>query len=468
MELRRIIRRAIFLLALSITLLIPYVAKAVMPTTRTVCAGGGCDYTDIQSAINASSLYDTVLVSDGTYNITAPIDFLGKRITVESVNGAASTIIDANQTGSVVSFTNSEPSDSVLDGFTVTGGLAASGAGVYILGASPTITNCVISENEASSGGGFYSAGGSIPTITNCTITQNSATTTGGGFYIEGNVAVITNCLIYDNIAAHGGGLHSAGGGPTFTNCTIYANTATSTGGAIRTSGHSTTTIINSTITDNISLVAGGGGVAIYTGDALTVANSIIWNNRDSIGTTQIYNYGGTVTVKYSNIGPSSSWDGVNENISADPDFVDDQTNDYHLKPESPCIDTGGNSAATGVTVPTTDRDGDARPLDSGYEMGSDETTTWLFYKDIDDDDYTDGTTQTASTRPTGYKLLAELSVLTPDCNDADAAINPGKDEICGDGIDQNCSGADETCVVVDDVDCDTDDNTIATATTIA
>ena len=32
------------------------------------------------------------------------------------------------------------------------------------------------------------------------------------------------------------------------------------------------------------------------------------------------------------------------------------------------------------------------------------------------------------------------------DCDDGDASINPGMDEICGDGIDQDCSGEDKAC----------------------
>jgi hypothetical protein len=41
------------------------------------------------------------------------------------------------------------------------------------------------------------------------------------------------------------------------------------------------------------------------------------------------------------------------------------------------------------------------------------------------------------------------------DCDDTDPDINPGEEEICGDGIDQNCDGEDEECACTIDVDGD-------------
>ncbi|MBN1568685.1 MAG: hypothetical protein JXA73_12630 [Acidobacteria bacterium] len=72
--------------------------------------------------------------------------------------------------------------------------------------------------------------------------------------------------------------------------------------------------------------------------------------------------------------------------------------------------------------------------------------TVW--YQDSDNDGFSTGETLTQCPRPDGYKLLGELLAASGECRDDDPAINPGAQEVCGDGMDNNCNGqADEGCV---------------------
>jgi len=351
------------------------------------------DYASIQAAINAAVDGDTVLVNNGTYYEN--IDFLGKAITVQSVNGASSTTIDGNANGTVVSFVSGETPNSVLDGFTITNGTGWSGGGIYCSSASPTITNCVITGNTAGSGGGglyliasnatltncvisnntggYYGPGGlgcgdgSVVTVTNCVITSNTAGRYGGGIDCGGNggassTLYISNSTISNNHAPWtGGGLFLSGGASIYvTNCIINGNSSGMDGGAIKVWYNVNATIVNSTIVDN---TAGSysGGIFIDSGaGTVAVINSILWGNNLS----QIYVYSGSAAVEYSDV--QGGWPGTG-NMDADPLFVGG--GDYHLTSGSPCIDTGRG----GSDIPGDDIDGDARPQGAGYDIGADE-----------------------------------------------------------------------------------------------
>src|ERR1043165_7900644 len=71
---------------------------------------------------------------------------------------------------------------------------------------------------------------------------------------------------------------------------------------------------------------------------------------------------------------------------------------------------------------------------------------SYTYYFDGDHDGYgkTNSPTTTGSATPP-----QDYAKLDGDCNDGDASVNPGKPEICGDGIDNNCDGQiDEGCSV--------------------
>ncbi len=88
-------------------------------------------------------------------------------------------------------------------------------------------------------------------------------------------------------------------------------------------------------------------------------------------------------------------------------------------------------TCGTGYVLDNTDCD----------DTDADEFPGQVWYEDGDGDNYSSGTTQTACERPTGFKTANELVNTTDlDCNDSDAAINPGAAEIC-DNIDNNCDG---------------------------
>ncbi|MGA1867729.1 MAG: right-handed parallel beta-helix repeat-containing protein [bacterium] len=160
----------------------------------------------IQAAIDAVSDGDVIIVHPGIYYEN--INFSGKAITIRSITPndpvvVAATIIDGNQEARVVTFENGEGSSSKLMGFTIQNGKDLCGGGISCLSnSSPTITNCIIRQNSARSGGGIscYHCPSSM-TISNCTISGNSAKY-GGGIDCTFSSPNIINCILWNESPA--------------------------------------------------------------------------------------------------------------------------------------------------------------------------------------------------------------------------------------------------------------------------
>ena len=128
------------------------------------------EYSTIQSAIDACYDGDIVEVGPGLYS--EGLNLGGREITVRSTAGAASTIVDP-VSGRCFTATGQKGAGARLEGFTLRGGSADRGGGVYVESSSPVIANCVITGNATTAGcaggGGVYVASGS-PKLTGCTV----------------------------------------------------------------------------------------------------------------------------------------------------------------------------------------------------------------------------------------------------------------------------------------------------------
>jgi hypothetical protein len=92
--------------------------------------------------------------------------------------------------------------------------------------------------------------------------------------------------------------------------------------------------------------------------------------------------------------------------------------------------------------------------IDQDCDGVDEECSTNIFYEDADGDGYGNPDVSIEdTTQPEGYVTN------NADCDDNDATIHPGAEEICGDGIDQDCDGVDEECstnIYYQDADGDT------------
>ena len=200
------------------------------------------DQSTIQAGINAAANSDTVLVAEGIY--FENINFMGKAITVGShflldqdTSHISKTIIDGSKpsnpnNASVVTFKSGEDTNSVLIGFTITGGSGTvseylKGGGIFINNSGAYIFHNIIKNNTLNStnnhaaGGGicdhFDNPNGDLTIIDSNTIINNKVFTTsqfnsyGGGIDVRyANVKILNNNISYNEI---GGGVENYGCG---------------------------------------------------------------------------------------------------------------------------------------------------------------------------------------------------------------------------------------------------------------
>jgi predicted outer membrane repeat protein len=225
--------------------------------------------------------------------------------------------------------------------------------------ATPALTECRFEDNRARFGGAVYNRSTS-PSFVACRFTGNRATSRGGAMYSKAD----------DREPSH----------PILTNCLLVGNSADESGGTIC-DDPAKTTLTNCTVVDNAS----PEGAALSGGSwaQTRLTNCILHNGGNEIAVRDA----AKVIATYSDI--EGGWPGTG-NIDADPCFVapghwdpnatpdhpNDDTwvdGDYHLLPNSPCIDAGDPNLVADPNQPESDFYGGPRFVGTRIDMGADE-----------------------------------------------------------------------------------------------
>lgn len=260
-------------------------------------------------------------------------------------------------------------SNTVIDGFTITGGRSQKwgydpagrcGGGMFNYAGNPTIKNCVFTDNTALRGGGMCNWGdwdnsiSADPNVINCVFANNHVTGVtdeprdwhGGGMNNDYGSPVIVNCTFAQNSSLfHGGGLSNAYFSNALVyNCIFWGNTAEG-------DGRQTFDTLYSSGTYSHCDIQGGGNSGAET-----------WNTEIGI------DGGGNIDAD-----PCFAGHGYRDDNGTADDYSDDfwVSGDYRILYDSPCLDAGDpllSSEAGGTDVA-----GRPRIVGRGIDIGAHE-----------------------------------------------------------------------------------------------
>ncbi len=284
--------------------------------TILVDAGGGGDHTSIQEAVDAAGLNDVICIGAGTYQETVVLE--ARNLTLVSLEGSGSTVIDGNGGGPTLSHTLGD--GSTVIGLTITGGSGvvfdpdhdgdtnACGGGVFIDASHVEMLDVIVTGNEAEDGAGIYLNNGGL-LMHQSAVVENIGSRYGGGIRLrETDVVELTETEIRGNVGRTGAGMALYIAEVTLVDCLIADNNSDNNGGGFYVGTDSSLELSSCTITGN-SAQGRGGGIRLYGGQAFLGGCEVTGNTAAE--------YGGGVACKSSNVSISGS------NVTSnDPDNI--------------------------------------------------------------------------------------------------------------------------------------------------
>jgi parallel beta-helix repeat protein len=300
--------------------------NCVLNANRASQQGGGAYSSTLENCtVSSNSAFGQFPGGGGLYGgVARNCAFIGNF--AKSVGGGAAFI---------------HPNVCVLINCSLVGNSAGSGGGT----AQCSLTNCTLSGNSAGVPGTTGGEGGGAQggTLYNCILTGNIASANGGGV----DSCTLYHCTLASNYSPSGGGASYCLSQYSVNNCTLIDNIATNSGG-----GAYFSILNNCTLSGNIA--NSGGGVS-----GGTLKNCIVYYNAALSST----NYDNAPT--FSNCSTTPQAAGVG-NFTNAPLFLN-ITNDFHLQPNSPCINAGNNTYAPGDP----DSDGNPRIVGGTVDIGA-------------------------------------------------------------------------------------------------
>lgn len=263
---------------------------------------GTGNFTTIQAAIDHAVNGDTVLVLPGTY--FENINFKGKVITIASqywadgdTNHINNTIINGSRptnpdSGSTVYFVSGEDTNSVLTGFTITGGKGTKvisgiyndmdGGGIFIWNSGAKIEKNKITNNHIATDGDIYAGGAGICGLSRMRnlvirgneISNNSATVSGSTQAFSTAIVTTEATCIFENNYIHSNIL-SAPNGSAFAAGLMIDGWDLQVGNYI---------VRNNIIRNNkFNTNNGGGGGVVIQNCSPIFSNNIIFGNEATL-----------------------------------------------------------------------------------------------------------------------------------------------------------------------------------------
>ncbi len=240
-------------------------------------------YTSIQFAIDQATTQDgdTVLVAAGTY--VERVDFKGKAIVLDGSAASPAPTIDAGGVGSAVTMRTGEGPGSVLRGFRLTGGKGTPingnlhGGGMFLVGSAPQIQNVRVENNAARFGAGLAAISSAAPTLTGCLIANNDTTAQGSEFSGSGGGMYLNSSnLEFNNSQCNGNRAFAGGGGVLCLSSFLSAR--------------------NSDFADNKIYTQDGGAINISGSGANAVLEGCDFQGNGALGSSFWGNAGGAVS----------------------------------------------------------------------------------------------------------------------------------------------------------------------------